>query len=168
MTTHEPPEPSHLSVGGFDRAGKLWVLVIFGLCGTALGALVPLLVRWATGLPWVPFQGPLELLGSFDQPWLAVGRPIIGLAAGLAFAAWVILDSPVLDFHAEEIHVRRRGEVERVIERSKVDSVYRRGSKVVIETANGRKLFEDEIEGEKDVIRNAFLSYDFPWEGPRD
>lgn len=168
MTPPEPPVPPRLSVGGFDRSGRLWVLVLFGLGGAALGALLPLVANWVSRLPWVPFQGPLELLGSFDQPWLTVGRPLIGLAAGLAFAVWIILDSPVLDFHDEEIHVRRRGAVERVIQRSKVDSVYRRGSKIVIETAHGRKLFEDEIEGEKDAIRSAFLRYGFPWEGPRD
>ena len=44
------------------------MLALFGLGGAALGALLPFLAGWATDLPWVPFRGPLELLGSFDQP----------------------------------------------------------------------------------------------------
>ena len=168
MANPRPAVPPHDAVGGFDRSGRLWVLALFGLGGAALGALLPFLARWATDLPWVPFQGPLELLGSFEQPWLVWGRPVLGLIAGLAFAIWVILDSPVLDFHDDEIHVRRRGQVERIIERSKVDSVYRRGSTIVMETDNGRKLFEDEIEGAKDEVRDSFVRHGFPWEGSRD
>lgn len=155
-------------MGGFDRSGRLWVLGLFGLGGAGIGALLPLLARWASELPWVPFQGPMSLLGSFDQAWLVWGRPLLGLALGLGFAAWVILDSPVLDIDPERIEVRRRGEVERVIERGKVDAVHRRGSKVVIETDKGRVLFEGEIEGDKAAIREAFLSHGFPWEGSRE
>lgn len=168
MTNVGPASPSHQTVGGFDRSGKGWVLALFGVGGAGLGALLPILAGWTARLPWVPFRGPLELLSSFDQTWLTWGRPILGVAAGLTFAAWVILDSPVLDFHDDEIHVRRRGQVERVIQRSKVDAVYRRGSKIVIESASGRKMFEDEVEGDKDVLRDVFLSHGFPWEGARD
>jgi hypothetical protein len=107
-------------------------------------------------------------LGSFGEPWLVWGRPLLGLAAALAFAIWVILNSPVLTVGREEIEVRRRGQVERVIERTKVDSVHRRGSKVVIETVSGRKLFEDDVEGDRAVVRHAFISQGYPWEGPRD
>lgn len=156
------------TVGGFDHTGRLWVLALFALGGMALGALLPLLARWAGDLPWIPFQGPLELLGSFDQPWLAWGRPALGLAAGLGFAAWVIADSPVLDINPEQIQVRRRGQVERVIERAKVASVHPRGSKIVIETDSGRKLFEGDIEGDKSIVRSAFVDNGYPWEGPRD
>lgn len=168
MSTAGPRETPPTTVGGFDPAGRRWVLALFGVGGLAFGALLPVLARWATELPWVPFQGPLVLLGSFGDPWLVWGRPLLGLAAGLAFAIWVILKSPVLMVSREEIEVRRRGEVERVIERSKVDSVHRRGSKVVIETASGRKLFEDDVEGDKAVVRDAFISRGYPWEGHRD
>ena len=168
MANDDPSVPPQQTVGGFDRPDRLWVLALFAIGGTVLGVLLPLLVRWAADLPWVPFQGPLELLGSFDQPWLVWGRPMLGLVAGIGFAIWVILDSPVLEIDREEIQVRRRGQVERVIERTKVDSVYRRGSKIVIETESGRKLFEGEIEGDKSQVRNVFVNNNYPWEGPRD
>ncbi len=156
------------TIGGFDRSGRLWVLGLFGGGGVLAGVLLPLVSRWASELPWVPFQGPLELLGSFDQAWLTWGRPALGLLLGLVLAAWVIADSPVLEIESTEIRVRRRGQVERVLQRSKVDSVHRRGGKVVIETAEGRKLFEGDVEGDKTAIRDAFLAHGYPWEGPAD
>jgi hypothetical protein len=143
-------------------------VALFALGGAAVGALVPIVAGWAADLPWVPFQGPLELVASFDEPWLTWGRPVLGLVAGLALAAWVIADSPVLDISEERIEVRRRGGVQRVIERAKVDAVYTRGAKVVIETHSGRKLFEDDVEGDRATVRSAFLDHGYPWEGPRN
>ncbi len=153
------------TIGGFDAEGRLWVFGLFGLGGAALGAVIPYLARLATELPFVPFAGPLKLLASFDQAWLVWGRPVVGLAAGLAFAGWVVLGTPVLQLSPAEIRVQRRGQVERVIQRRKVDAVYRRGSKIVIETQHGRELFNDEIEGDKAVTRGAFVSQGYPWEG---
>lgn len=156
------------TVGGFDRTGRRWVLGLFVIGGTALGALLPPLATWAADLPWVPFQGPLNLLRSFDEPWLVWGWPTLGLVGGLGFAIWVIVDSPVLDINQEQIEVRRRGQVARVIERAKVAAVYPRGSKIVIETDSGRRLFADDVEGDKSIVRGAFVDNGYPWEGPRN
>lgn len=142
------------------------MLALFGLGGAGLGAIFPLLAGWVAELPWAPFQGPLRLLASFDEQWLVWGRPILGLVLGLALAAWVILDSPVLEVSQERIEVRRRGEVQRVIERPKVAAVYPKGAKIVIETEAGRVLFEGDIEGERDRVRAAFIEQGYPWEGP--
>jgi hypothetical protein len=163
--TNEGPETT---IGGFDTAGRWIVLGLFGAVGAALGALLPVVARWVSELPWAPFQGPLELIGSFDQAWLTWGRPGIGLVAGLLFAAWTIADSPVLDVDATHVRVRRGGKVERVLERTKVDSVHRHRGKVVIESAQGRTLFEGDVEGDRSAIRDAFVSHGYPWEGPED
>lgn len=168
MTDASPPsDQQNRTVGGFDASGRRWMLVLFGLGGAALGALLPVVARWAAELPWAPFQGPLRLVASIDEPWLTWGFPGLGLAAGLAFAAWVIYDSPVLDIGRERIQVRRRGEVERVIERSTVAAVHPRRSTIVIETESGRKLFEHDVEGDRDAVRSAFVDLGYPWEGPR-
>lgn len=160
--------PPARTVGGFDRSGRAWVFALFGLAGAGIGALLPLLAGWAAELPWMPFQGPLRLIGSFDQQWLVWGRPLLGLLAGTAFAAWVILDTPVLEVHPSRIAVRRRGETQRVIDREKVAAVYPKGSKLVIETEAGRVLFEGDVEGEREQIREALVEQGYPWEGPRE
>lgn len=133
-----------------------------------LGAVLPFVAQWAAERPWIPFQGPLRLLASFDQSWLVWGRPLVGVAAGLAFAAWVVFDSPILEVGPDRITVRRRGEVQRIIDRDKVASVHPKGSNTVIETDSGRTLFEGEVEGGTARIRRAFLEHGYPWEGPEE
>jgi hypothetical protein len=71
----------------------------------------------------------------------------------------------VLHLSRGDIRVQRRGQIERVIRREKVDAVYRRGSKVVIETASGRELFTGDVEGNRASIGNAFVRHGYPWEG---
>lgn len=139
---------------------------MFGLGGTLVGVALPYVARLASDLPWVPFQGPLRLLAGFDQRWLVLGRPALGLVAGLALAVWTIVSTPVLHLSRDRIQVERRGEIDRVIDRSRVEAVYRRRSHLVIETKEGRRLFDDEIEGDKAGIRAAFVSLGYPWEGP--
>ncbi|MGC5629293.1 YqeB family protein [Georgenia sp. Z1344] len=155
------------TIGGFSGSDRAWVLVIFGGAGAIVGALVPVLAGWASSLPWMPFQGPLELLGSFDQSWLVWGRPLLGLVVGLLIGLVVVSRTPVLRVGPGEIEVVRGGDVERVIDRDDVAATYRRGSHLVIETAQGRSLFDAEVEGDKDRHRAVLVEAGYPWEGAR-
>lgn len=152
-------------VGGFDRGGRLFVVGGFAVAGIVAGFVLPLLARWAAGLPWVPFQGPLELISSFDATWLVWGRPLIGALLGLAFGLYVVAGTPVLEIRDDALEVRRNGQVQRVIPRETVGGVHLRGSKTVVEAKEGRVLFEDDVEGGKDAIRQAFVDHGYPWEG---
>lgn len=153
-------------IGGFDRDDRVWVVLLFAGGGAAVGLLLPLLLRWSADLPWVPFEGPLRLAGSFDDAWLVWGRPLIGAALGAALALWTIVSTPVLHLGADQLTVRQRGEVVRVIPREKIDAVHRRGGKIVVENASGRVLFSGDVEGDKGEIARAFVKAGYPWEGP--
>lgn len=155
------------TIGGFRPADRVWVILLFAGGGIALGLLLPLLLRWSADLPWMPFEGPLRLAGSFDDAWMISARPLLGAALGAGLGLWVVVDTPILHLGAEDITVRQHGEVVRVIPRDKVDAVHRRGGKVVIESAAGRVLFSGDVEGGKDAVARAFVEAGYPWEGPR-
>ncbi|MBX9243709.1 hypothetical protein ICW40_02680 [Actinotalea ferrariae] len=157
--------PGETRVGGFDAGGRGFVLALLTLGGGLLGLGLPYLARWAAELPWVPFQGPLRLLGSIEGSWLTWGWPLIGAVVGLAAAVWIVQGTAVLVVADDRVRVLRRGEVERVIRREQVDGVHRRGSKIVIENAQGRQLFADDVEGDAAAVRDAFVAHGYPWEG---
>ncbi|HHU09283.1 MAG TPA: hypothetical protein GXZ60_04615 [Intrasporangiaceae bacterium] len=150
-------------IGGFDSGGRWFVLGLFGIGGAALGFIFPFLTRWAAELPWMPFQGPLRLLGSFDHGWLTWGRPLIGLLLGMVLASFVIHSSAVLTMTDEQIEVRS-AETVTLIRRDQVDGVRRVGGKLVIVNATGRELLNAEVEGTKDEQRDAFVKHGYPWE----
>lgn len=160
------PEPGHhepTTIGGFDTGGRVFVLALFGAGGLLLGWAFPYVAGWAAELPWVPFQGPLRLLGSFDDTWLTWGRPVIGLVLGLVLALFTFHESPLLTIADEQIEVRS-GDDTTVIHRDQVDGVRHTSGKVVILNATGRELFAGEVEGGREEIREAFVRHGYPWE----
>ena len=78
--------PRDATVVGPDPLERALVWVGFPLLGAAAGWLLKAAAEWAATLPWVPFQGPLELLASVPDPWATPGSLALGVAAGLAVA----------------------------------------------------------------------------------
>ncbi|WP_370616945.1 YqeB family protein [Mumia qirimensis] len=149
---------------GFTRADKIGTSIIFGGAGLLVFLLAPLLAAWLSDVPVVPFKGPLEWVGSFDQPWAWVARPLVGLLVGLAVALVVIVDAYRLDVGDAAIVVHH-GDDRRRIERTQVVAVYRDGKKVVIDGREGRRLFDHDVEASKDSVAAAFRRHGYPWEG---
>lgn len=88
---NEPPGVDHdaelLQVRPLYR--NLLVGVVIAL-GIALGIAAPVIIRWAHGMDWIPFQGPLrllELLASKVGVWIL---PIIGAVAGLLVGGGIV------------------------------------------------------------------------------
>lgn len=148
---------------GFDRTAKALVLGVCAAVGLLLGLVIRPVADFATGLAWVPFQGPLRLLASADHPWMAWALAALGLVAGLLFAAAIFHQSPVLHVSPDQIRVDQKGQV-RTIPRAQVATVFRDGSNLVLETDKGRTLFRGEVEGGKDAVREAFVGHGYPWD----
>lgn len=154
------PESTRL---GFDRGAKALITGVCAALGLLLGLALRPLADFATGLAWVPFQGPLRLIASADRPWIGTLLAVLGLFVGLLFAAAIIHDSPVLHVGREAVRVDQKGQV-RTIKRSQVATVFRDGGHVVLETAQGRTLFRGDIEGGRDAVRQAFQDHGYPWD----
>ncbi|USQ75934.1 YqeB family protein [Ornithinimicrobium cryptoxanthini] len=162
------PSPDHLGPGevtrlGFDRTGKAWVVGVCAAVGLLLGLAIRPVAESATGLDWVPFQGPLRLIASADHPWVGWLLAVLGIIAGLVFAAVIIHQSPVLHVGSDQIRVDQKGQV-RTIRRAQVATVYRDGSDLVLETEQGRTLFRGDVEGGKGAVREAFIARGYPWD----
>jgi len=162
VTSADSPDGA-TRVGELRRTDRVLTVLLFGAVGLGAGFAFPYLAGWASQLPWVPFQGPLQLLGSFDHDWLVWGRPVIGTVVGVGLSLFALRATPVLTLTDERVEIRAGDEVT-IIDREKVDGVRRKGRKVVILSATGRELFNGEVEGGKDEIREAFVRHDYPWE----
>ena len=148
---------------GFDRGAQGLIIGVCAGLGVLLGLVIRPIASFATGLEWVPFQGPLRLIASADHPWVGWFLAVLGVLAGLVFAAVIIHESPVLHVGPDQIRVDQVGQV-RTIRREQVATVFRDGSKVVLETAQGRTLFRGDIEGGRDAVREAFQTHGYPWD----
>lgn len=148
---------------GSTREDKLWTYAIFAAGGVLLLTVGPLLARWLADVPFVPFKDPLRWVGDFDQPWAWVARPAIGLVAGLVGAFLVLVDEWRLEVHDDAVvvvHDRDR----RRLAREAVIGVHLDGKKVVIDGADGRRLFEKPVEAGRERVKQAFASRGYPFE----
>lgn len=157
------PAPDDVTRLGFDGGARGLITGVCAVVGLLLGLLIRPVADWATTLAWVPMQGPLELIASADHAWVGWLLPVLGLGAGLAIAAVIMHDSPVLHVGAETVRVEQKGQ-ERTIRRPEIATIYRDGSALVLETTQGRTLFRGEVEGGKAAVREAFTSRGYPWD----
>ncbi|WFR72373.1 hypothetical protein P9209_29180 [Prescottella defluvii] len=146
-----------------DNAGKALVFLVCIALGVTAGFLLPWLGGIAADYP-IPFGGAIEALASFDNPAPTAGRPLIGAAAGVVFAMVLIGRSPQYTVTDDCIRIRI-GNDSRRLPRTKVAGVYRQDGKLIIESAEGRRLFEGDVEGSRDHVKSAFVQHGYPWEG---
>lgn len=152
-------EPTRL---GFEPSDHAFVCGAGIVLGALAGLLLPIAVHWGVD-QGVPLPGWLEFLDTIRGGWLDWGRPLIGAAAGLLFAFAIIENSPVLIVAEDEILVEK-GSDHRRIPRTSVAGIHREGGNTIIETAQGRRLFEGDVEGGRDRVREVFLDHGWPYE----
>lgn len=141
---------------------KVFIWAVLGGFGLGLGFALPWLLQNASQWP-IPYFNVLEIIGSIDSPLMAIGRPVVLGLVGLVFAFFITHEAAKLTITDEQIRITE-GDDSRIVEREQVAGVYRRGSKVRIESPAGRVLFDDDVEGGKTAIAAAFLRHGYPWE----
>ncbi|TCK41300.1 hypothetical protein EDF60_1726 [Leucobacter luti] len=141
---------------------KVGVWIVCGGAGVALGLVLPWVLQHLSTWP-IPYLDVLTFLGSFEHPVMVIGRPAVLGLVGLICAFAITSQSAELTLSAERIQIRE-GDDAREIARENVGGVYRHGSKVRIESVAGRVLFDDDVEGGREVIAAAFTRHGYPWE----
>lgn len=139
------------------------VLVGFPILGAVLGLVLPYGWRLADGLAWLPLRGPISSLMSLDEGWQWLARVAIVAVAGLALAVATVVEDTSVSVGSEDVVIARHG-TSRTIPRSEIAGVYHDGKKLVIETAQGRRLLDAPVDGAKRRGRDAFTRFGYPWE----
>jgi hypothetical protein len=144
-------------------AERALVWVGFPLIGAAAGWLLKSLAEWATSLPWVPFQGPLELVASVPDPQATIGSLALGVAGGLVVAVLAEQDYVRVTVEDDQLTVTRGGSSRRV-PRASVEVVFLDGKQLVL---LGHETDEVVREGgdlpDAERLEAAFRAHGYPW-----
>lgn len=136
--------------------------VICPVLGIALGWAVPRIVPWLQDLPWLPFDGPLELVQRLPEPQLTVGAMVVGGIGGLLLAAMVVADLVTVTVAADRARVVR-GEHAHEVLRAAVGSVFMDGTRLVVLDTRGAEMLREATDLPIDEVRAAFTGHGFPW-----
>jgi hypothetical protein len=147
---------------GFSAGDKVFLLVVGPLVGLLAGWALPLVARWAADLPWAPFQGPLELVASWQSGWSATAFLVVGAAAGTGLAMYIMWESLHVRLDERTLVLRSRG-TERSFPRGDVTAVFLDRKQLVVLDRESRELARGEIEAKAPAVAQAFGSHGFPW-----
>jgi len=153
------------TVIGHSRSDKLVLFGLLPLAGAALGFFLPLIAEWATDRRWIPFQGPLELISTWDSWWAVVLCTAGGLVAGVLLAGLALEDTLKVTITNNDIEFRKNQKTMHVL-RNQVAVVFIDGREIVVQDPSSRELARerhDQLKSDAKQIPVAFRAHGYPW-----
>lgn len=152
-------QPTALALSLTDRA----VLLVGGpVAGLVAGVTLPYVADWASDQEWVPFQGPLEQVASWDGYLFGTILIILGLLAGLALALYAIHESLTLKVDDARVILRRSG-TEAVVDREQLSAVFLDRKELVLLGTDTREQAREATDVKKKLVAQAFRGHRYPW-----
>lgn len=130
--------------------------------GLVVGYFIPRLADWASGLDWIPFQGPVELVAGFDGWWVALITTVIGLVGGLILAGMAMDESLEATVTDDEVRFKLNGKT-RTFARPDVRGVFLDDKQLVLLGPATEELAREKHESTPAQIAAAFESHGYPW-----
>ncbi|CAM3641511.1 MULTISPECIES: YqeB family protein [Paenibacillus] len=147
---------------GLSTVDKMLIWAIPPVLGGVLGWFLPVIAEWASSLPWVPFQGPLELVASLHGPWVALITALLGLLAGMWLSHAAIRESLHVRLSDRELQLSVNG-AEAVYTREDIFAAFLDGKELVLVGQQGQELYRQKIEGKARLFTEEFLRHGYPW-----
>ncbi|MER5358971.1 hypothetical protein [Streptomyces sp. NPDC002785] len=149
------------------KTDRLLVAVGFPLLGTLAGWLVKLLANWAASWPWVPWEGPVDLINNAPEPWVTVVSLLVGLTAGIVIVLLAEDDYVTVTIENDRVTVARGNSTQRV-SRTAVHGVFADAKRLVVLGVRGEELaVQNKSEGAdlpgNQLIADAFRAHGYPW-----
>ncbi|MGG4103888.1 DUF308 domain-containing protein [Paenibacillus lautus] len=147
---------------GLSASDRILIWAVPPLLGAVVGWFIPAIADWATGLAWVPFQGPLELIASIQGPWVVIVTAILGLLAGMVLSHIAIKESLAVRLSDQEIRLRMH-DAEQTFTRDEVSAVFLDGKQLVLLGTEGQELYREKPEAKWDALDEAFKRHGYSW-----
>ncbi|WP_339295762.1 DUF308 domain-containing protein [Paenibacillus sp. FSL W7-1279] len=147
---------------GLSWADRMLVWAVPPLLGAVVGWFLPAIADWATGLAWVPFQGPLELIATIQGPWIVIVTAVLGLLAGMVLSHIAIKESLAVRLSDKEITLRIH-EAERTFAREEVSAAFMDGKQLVLLGNEGEELYREKPEAKRETVAEAFMRHGYSW-----
>lgn len=147
---------------GLTRIDKAVILIGAPIVGLVLGWVLPPVAGWGADLPWIPYQGPFELVATWDASWVPLALMGAGAVVGLILAAVIFAHVLAIDVN-DEVVTFRIGEQRTSASRRDVQAVFYEGKQVVLVDAQDRELLRGEPEGKRGEVESVFRQYGYRW-----
>ncbi|MDR0270785.1 DUF308 domain-containing protein [Paenibacillus sp.] len=149
---------------GVSRTDKMMIWTVFPIVGGVAGWYTPALAKWASELPWVPFQGPLKLISSLSSQhgaWGTIAAVALGVLVGGMISMAAIKESLRIRLSDQEVRLQIHNE-ERTFGREDVAAVFMDNKQLVLLGTDGRELYREKPEKRKHLTEE-FIRHGYDW-----
>ncbi|MGE7094184.1 YqeB family protein [Lysinibacillus sp. NPDC048646] len=151
------------TVLNFSKTDKVILWLGFPLIGLVLGWFLPSIAKWASTLPWVPFfQGPLNLIASYNGAWVGLITLVLGLIAGIALTLLSFHESLEMTLYDEKVIFKLR-EDETILKKEDISLVFMDGKQIVVLGNDEKELFRYKQELNRNTVSAAFIKHNYLW-----
>ncbi|MFJ7185099.1 YqeB family protein [Lysinibacillus xylanilyticus] len=146
----------------FSKTDKVILWFGFPLVGLVLGWFLPSIAKWASTLPWVPFQGPLNLIASYNGAWVSFITMVLGLLVGIMVTLFSFHESLEMTIYDEEVMLKLRDD-ETILKKEDISLVFIDGKQIVLLGNDEKELFRYKQELNRNTVGTAFLKHNYLW-----
>jgi len=146
----------------FSKTDKVILWFGFPLVGLVLGWFLPSIAKWASTLPWVPFQGPLNLIASYNGAWVSFITMVLGLVVGIMVTLFSFHESLEMTIYDEEVMLKLRDD-ETILKKEDISLVFIDGKQIVLLGNDEKELFRYKQELKRNTVGTAFLKHNYLW-----
>lgn len=159
-------DQSHTLIG-VTKTAAYFLYAALGMIGLTIGYFIPQIAKWALSLQWIPFEGPLRIITSFQGSSAAFITALLVMSAGIWFAHSVIamlLSVKITDDTVELI----TGKKVQTIRSDDIALVFIDHKRLVLLGTAGYELVREEIDEKPVKVEKAFRKHKYKWAADGD
>ncbi|APQ73937.1 YqeB family protein [Clostridium botulinum] len=146
----------------FSKTDKVILLLGFPLIGLVLGWFLPSIAKWGISLPWIPFQGPLKLIASYNGAWVDIVTMILGLIAGITLTLFSFHESLETSVYYDKVILKIRDD-EIILKKKDISFVFMDKKQLVLLGHDKKELFRCKQELNKSRVGAVFIKHHYLW-----
>jgi len=165
--TPTTPAPGDATPVGPSTSARAVVWIGFPLLGAGVGWLLTAVADWAASLPWIPWQGPFELVASIPEPLATIAGLALGVVVGLVLAFVAERDYVTATVDDDQVALTH-GDVTRTVRRAAIDAVFLDGKQLVLLGQHTEELARIGGDLNRERFEAAFRAHGYPWRSDGD
>ena len=157
-----PGDAEPVTVGSLDNGERVLVLIGFPLIGALVGWVIQPIARWASDVDPIPFGRVTEAIASWHSVWATIVPIAVGVAAGLAFALYVLHDAASVVIGARTLKLTR-GDKSATFDRDEIDAIFVDAKQLVLLDQRTAELARESFDSHADRLAAELRQRRYPW-----
>lgn len=145
-----------------SKSEKAILIIISPVLGALSGWFVSKIAEWLIKIPFIPFEGPLKWITTFEGFWVSIIGMVVGVIAGIIFTLYAFHETLKVSISDSEVRLEVKEKAETIMKKD-IFSIFMEDKQLILLGANGTELYRGKPEAKENLIADAFIHHGYPW-----